>query len=85
MSNIIEKDVRPEKGKGKDNEVIALSKAQHDPHLADPSDFVVLQPADGVNAEVPAHGQHGNNKADHQKLLRKSAADRGKSPFRKSE
>ena len=79
-TNIIEKDVRPEKGKGKDNEVIALSKAQHDPYLADPNDFEVLDPSEG--AETPAHG-HGNSKADHRKLLRKSAADRGKSPFRK--
>jgi hypothetical protein len=84
MSNIIEKDVRPEKGRGKDGEVITLGKAQHDPHLADPNDFVVLQPDEGVTAEVPAHGQHGNSKADHQKLLRKSAADKGKSAYRDS-
>jgi hypothetical protein len=84
MSNIIEKEVRPEKGKGKDGEVITLSKAQHDPHLADPNDFVVLQPDEGVNAEVPAHGQHGNNKSEHRKLLRKAAGDRGKSAYRKN-
>jgi hypothetical protein len=79
MSNIIEKEVRPEKGKGKDNEVITLSKAQHDPHFANPNDFVILQPDKGVNAETAGHGQHGNTKADHQKLLRKAAADKDKS------
>ena len=81
---IVEKDKRPAKGTGKDNRVITLSENQVDCYQADPSDFVVLQPADGVNAEVPAHGQHGNNKADHAKLLRKAAADKGKSAFRNS-
>ena len=82
MSNIIEKDVRPEKGKGKDNEVITLSRAQHDTYLADPREFVVLQPDEGVNAEVPAHGQHGRSLEELQSLLLKAAQDRGKSSFR---
>jgi hypothetical protein len=32
----------------------------------------------GSDWTVASHGQHGSNKADHRKLLRKSAADRGK-------
>lgn len=53
---IVEKDKRPAKGTGKDNRVITLSEKQVDPYQADPNDFVVLQPDEGVNAEVAAHG-----------------------------
>lgn len=80
---IIERDKRPAKGSGEDNQAITLSEKQVDPYQADPNDFVVLSPEKGMNAETPAHGQHGRNKSDHAKLLKKSAADRGKSPYRK--
>jgi hypothetical protein len=81
---IVEKDKRPAKGKGEDNRLITLSEKQVDCYQADPTDFVVLDPSDGVNADVPAHGQHGNNKSEHRKLLQKAAGDRGKSAYRKN-
>lgn len=81
---IVTKEKRPERApENKDGELIVLSAAQHDPHLADPNDFEILDPIFGVNAPVPSHGQHGRSKSDHAKLLKKSAADRGKSPYRK--
>jgi len=70
-SRIIEKVPHNKVGKAKDNELIELSWQQLTPGEAQP--------------EVPAHGQHGNSKADHRKLLQKAGADRGKSPLRKPE
>ena len=80
---IVEKDKRPAKGKGEDEQVITLSEKQVDCYQADPSDFEVLEPSAGVNADVPAHGQCGRNETEYRALLKKGAADRGKSPYRK--
>jgi hypothetical protein len=78
-SAIIEKIPNREVGKGKDNEVIELSWTQSTPGDAKAEDFIVLQPGE---AETPSHGQCGKTESEYRKLLQKSAAVKGKSPFR---
>jgi hypothetical protein len=81
---IIERDKRPEiSPENQNDKPITLSRAQHDCYLADPADFVVLQPAEGVNAATPAHNQCGRDESEYRALLKKGTADKGKSPFRK--
>ena len=79
---IISREKRPKIAKTKDGEVITLTESQCDPHLADPHDFVVLTPEEGMTRETPSHGQHGRSVEELQALLLKAAQDRGKSSFR---
>jgi hypothetical protein len=75
---IIEKDPRPEVApKNQDGDVIVLSAAQHNCFLAKPEDFQITE-----DKGVPAHNQCGRNESEYRKLLQKSAAVKGKSPFR---
>lgn len=82
-TQIVEKVPHNKVGKGKDNEVIELSWQQLTPGDAQPEDFEILEPSEGVNADVPAHGQCGDNESEYRALLKKGAADKGKSAYRK--
>ena len=80
---IIEKDVRPAKGKGQDEQVITLSEKQVDCFQAQPADFTILTSEDAANAEYIGDGQHGTNAAECRKIKEASASDRGKSRLSK--
>ena len=81
---VIEKDKRPKIApENKDGDVIVLSAAQCDPHLADPNDFVILTSEEAATAEYIGDGQHGTTAAECRKIKEASAADRGKSRLSK--
>jgi hypothetical protein len=50
-----------------------------------PADFEILTSEDAANAEYIGDGRHGTSAAECRKIKEASAADRGKSPFRKPE
>ena len=84
---ILIRETLPEKSPEKQgkNDLFAQSHNQQNPRDAKPSDFVVLKSEDAATAEYIGHGQSGTNADECRKLKEATAADRGKSKFRKSE
>lgn len=81
---LIQKDSRPKIAPpNHDDEVIVMSEAQHDPFLAQATEFRILEAEDGIDAETAFHGQSGKNEAEYRVPLEKAAAVKGKSRFRK--